>query len=103
MPLTMDNTKHKARNEISKMIINYIQDVSGDNGAEIGRKVGFSKSLICKVKKGDRDLTLDGLIKVAEAYNIPYPILLLEATKNEKFSQNLEPLYRASRKVLVNT
>lgn len=85
---------------LSQDIIEYLHETFGDSYGEIARKTGISKAHISRVINRKRTLGLELLTKIQEAYEVPLPILLLQATKDENIPKNLKSYYKHFREAL---
>jgi len=77
-----------------------LQDKFGETYKQIGKRIGLSESFICRVYLGKRNLTLEHLVKIEKSYQIPLPVILLEATKQRDVPKELRPLYKDVREAL---
>ncbi|MDP3026497.1 MAG: helix-turn-helix transcriptional regulator [Nanoarchaeota archaeon] len=98
----MRKNKHEAKIELSKDVINYLHDVVGDTYRQIGQKIDVSESYISRVHNGERNLTLEHLVKIESAYKIALPIILLKFVKTENVPEELRPLYGTAKELLVS-
>ncbi|MDP3026495.1 MAG: helix-turn-helix transcriptional regulator [Nanoarchaeota archaeon] len=96
----MSKQVYKARMELSKDIIEYIHDTFRDNYRQIGQKIGLSRSLISQIHNSKRDLTLENLLKIERAYEIPLSEILLKVTKDKNIPEKLKPRYKTARRIL---
>ena len=85
---------------LSKDVIKYFHDKIGDTYKQIGKKIGLSESYISRVYNGERDLTLEHLVKLESAYEIPLPVILLEVVTDKNVPKGLKPLYKTARDLL---
>jgi len=96
----MGRTEDRQAYEFSKDIIDYLHKTSGDSYVEISRKIGVSQSFISQVIHRTKNLTLERLMLIAEAYKTPLPLLLLGATREKDVPKELKPLYQSMRELL---
>lgn len=96
----MSKDKYEAKVRLSKDVIKYFHDTVGDTYKQIGQKIGLSESFIYRVQNGERNLTLEHLVKLERAYKIPLPVVLLEVTTDKNVPKELKPLYKTARDLL---
>lgn len=77
-----------------------MHETFGDSYRGIAKKIGVHESYISRLRHGKRTFGLKYLTKIQEAYEIPLPIILLNATKDENVPKKLKPLYKAVKKTL---
>ncbi|MBN1796808.1 MAG: helix-turn-helix transcriptional regulator [Sedimentisphaerales bacterium] len=74
---------------LSKKIINLLES-KGHSLEEISKAAELSKSSICRIKKGERSLTLSRLKTIASNLKVPIPVLLWGAINSLPYPQELE-------------
>ena len=77
----MKGDEYFAACELSKNVINYLHETYKDSYAEISRKMGVSPAHISRVIHGEKGLSLERLIQLANSYNISLPTLLSQSIK----------------------
>ena len=89
--------------KLSRNILSYLHNQSGDNFKEISDKLGVTKHFISLVSRGRRGLALRHLQSIEKAYSIPLPQLFLGVTKTEDVPEKLRHSYESMRNVLKST
>lgn len=94
-----DNSKRAPT--VSSNIVRYLQDREHMTLRQIGALMGLQESFICRVRKGERDFTLQRLQKLEAALGKPLTMILIEATPVDEAPRQLRPLYAAFRGFLA--
>lgn len=68
--------------------------------AQIGELTGSTKSFISRVAKGERNFTVQHLLRLEKALRQPLPLLLIDAINEDSLSKEMRKLYRSLRKSL---
>ncbi|OHB65959.1 MAG: hypothetical protein A2Y77_05135 [Planctomycetes bacterium RBG_13_62_9] len=85
---------------LSSDIVKYLQE-QGLTLRKVGDLLGLSESFISRVRKKQRSLTLDHLVKLEQATGRALPVILLEATELSSVPDKLRPIYDAFRNLFV--
>lgn len=99
----MKKYRTRIKNELSKNIVDYLHDCLGDNYSQIAKKVEVDRAHICRVAQGKKGFSLNRLVKIQEAYNIPIPIILLNSIREEDIPKELKPAYKSLKELLKDS
>jgi transcriptional regulator with XRE-family HTH domain len=86
-------------NTPSMDIVGYLRK-QGKTLAQIGKMLRVGESYISRVAKGDRNLTIDHLERLAEKMDMTLPELFLSATPVESVPKKFRSLYKGYLDVL---
>ncbi len=86
--------------QYSSDIIHYICETTGDNQRQVSQNIGLSESAISQIVHAKRNLTIDDLLKLENAYEIPIPLMFLLGVKDEHIPKNIRAKYRYLRRIL---
>ncbi len=94
-------SKSKVKHELSKNIVNYLHDTFGENYRQIGEKIDLSESFMSLVRHGERNLTLDHLLRIESVYETPLPTILIQAIKDKNIPEELREGYELLREIVM--
>ena len=69
-------------------LIRDIRERKGISSAELGRRIGMSRSYMSRIELGDRPIKLDVLIKIAEVLDTPIEYFVTDEEKREMELEN---------------
>ena len=95
-----DMSKRRLDASVSADIVEYLQQ-QGWSLKTIGSMVGVSESFVSRVKQKTRSFTISRLCKLEQKINLPLPLLLLQAIRQESVPKELRSHYQKLQQVLV--
>jgi len=95
-----DMSKRRLDASVSADIVEYLQQ-QGWTLKTIGSMVGVSESFVSRVKQKTRSFTISRLCKIEKKINLPLPLLLLRAIRQESIPEELRSHYQNLQQVLI--
>ena len=73
-------------------LIREIREKKGISSAELGRRIGMSRSYMSRIELGNRPIKLDVLLKIAEVLDTPIEYFVTDEQKRELEIENQKVL-----------
>jgi transcriptional regulator with XRE-family HTH domain len=96
--LSCDGGSSGVSPSVSKKIILHLVENKGIAGTQIAKWIGSSRSFVSHVKRGEKNLTIDKLLKLEEGLKQPLPLLFMDVVEKESMSKELKDKYKSLQK-----